>query len=377
MLDLNLISCNYRRHDAGPTVKRASELNKTSAVNRIQFCQKTADLLASAGRKKWVEPRRDASETQGGPRIQGCYLTRRTKPSDEDKQETDASYCSNLSIGSDNNGLWDDDDEEALVVGDAEGSDKENRLIEWQAQSLLRLLVPILAFRDGKKGSIDEDVTAFYHRETVVLDEVQAIISLPAFDKAKAKRSRTKQSSLTVPDVVEEQLRSLLKDIAALYHKNPFHNFEHACHVVMAAHKLLERVSTPENVNYETKNLSKVANDLHAYTFGITSDPITHFAVVFSALIHDIDHRGVSNGQLAIENPELAERYRNQSVAEQNSVDLGWDLLMQTKYKELQQCIFCNRNEFLRFRHLVVNCVLATDIFDPELKALRNMRWER
>ncbi|KAL3937731.1 MAG: hypothetical protein SGBAC_007225 [Bacillariaceae sp.] len=370
-----LFGATSKFHLFGPTVKRASQLNETSEVNRIQFCQKTADLLVAAGRKKWVEPRRDALS---GSRAQGYYLTCRKRASDADKQESDVSYCSNLSVGSvgTDNGLWDEDDEQALVIGDAEGSDKENRLIEWQVQSLLRLLVPIVGFRDGKKDDIDEDLTTVYHRKTVVLDEVQAIISLPEFNKSKAKRARTRQTSITIPDVVEEQLRSLIREISSLYHKNPFHNFEHACHVVMASHKLLERVSTPEEVNYENKNLSKVANDLHAYTFGITSDPITHFAVVFSALIHDIDHRGVGNGQLAKENPELAERYRNQSVAEQNSVDLGWDLLMQPKYKELQQCIFCNRVEFLRFRHLVVNCVLATDIFDPELKAVRNMRWE-
>jgi hypothetical protein len=110
---------------------------------------------------------------------------------------------------------------------------------------------------------------------------------------------------------------------------------------------------------------------------GITSDPLTHFAVVFSALIHDADHKGVSNPQLSKENPVLGEKYRFQSVAEQNSVDLSWDLLMQPKYLDLQKCIFSTQEEFVRFRQLVVNTVLATDIFDPELKALRNMRWDR
>ncbi len=104
---------------------------------------------------------------------------------------------------------------------------------------------------------------------------------------------------------------------------------------------------------------------------------MTHFAVVFSALIHDTDHKGVSNPQLSKEIPELGERYRFQSVAEQNSVDISWNLMMQPKYSDLQKCIFATQEEYSRFRQLVVNTVLATDIFDPELKALRNMRWER
>lgn len=145
----------------------------------------------------------------------------------------------------------------------------------------------------------------------------------------------------------------------------------------MAVHKLLNRIVTPEDVNYERKNAKKVAEQLHEYTFGITSDPLTHFAVVFSALIHDTDHRGVSNPQLAKEIPQLGEKYRNKSVAEQNSVDMSWDMLMKPKYADLQKCIFTTKEEYARFRQLVVNTVLATDIFDPELKALRNMRWDR
>lgn len=31
---------------------------------------------------------------------------------------------------------------------------------------------------------------------------------------------------------------------------------------------------------------------------GISSDPLSQFAVVFGALIHDVDHVGVSNAQL-------------------------------------------------------------------------------
>jgi hypothetical protein len=104
---------------------------------------------------------------------------------------------------------------------------------------------------------------------------------------------------------------------------------------------------------------------------------LTHFAVVFSALIHDTDHRGVSNPQLAKEIPVLGTKYRHKSVAEQNSVDLSWEMLMKPKYADLQRCIFATKEEYIRFRQLVVNTVLATDIFDSELKALRNMRWDR
>jgi 3'5'-cyclic nucleotide phosphodiesterase len=71
----------------------------------------------------------------------------------------------------------------------------------------------------------------------------------------------------------------------------------------------------------------------------------------------------------------LAERYHGKSVAEQNSIDLAWNLFMQEDYKELRYTICSTKAEFLRFRQLVVNSVLATDIMDQELKNIRNARW--
>lgn len=91
--------------------------------------------------------------------------------------------------------------------------------------------------------------------------------------------------------------------------------------------------------------------------------------------MHDVDHAGVSNFQLIQEGATIAKLYKNKSVAEQNSVDLAWDLLMDPNYKELQKAIYANDSELKRFRQLMVNIVLATDIFDADMKAIREKRW--
>lgn len=83
------------------------------------------------------------------------------------------------------------------------------------------------------------------------------------------------------------------------------------------------------------------------------------------------------NGRLAVEKPDLAEIYRNRSIAEQNSVDLALGLLMESRFTDLQQCIWSNSEEKQRFRQLVVNSVMATDIFEKDMKALRNKRWDK
>jgi hypothetical protein len=97
---------------------------------------------------------------------------------------------------------------------------------------------------------------------------------------------------------------------------------------------------------------------------------------VFSALIHDVDHSGVPNAQLVKEKAPVATLYHSKSVAEQNSFDIAWDLLMEPYYENLRQTIYVNGEEFKRFRQLVVNSVIATDIVDKDLKTLRNNRWD-
>jgi hypothetical protein len=90
-----------------------------------------------------------------------------------------------------------------------------------------------------------------------------------------------------------------------------------------------------------------------------------------------VDHPGIPNAQLVREETELATKYHNKSVAEQNSVDLAWNLLMDPDYHELRDVIYTTNEEMMRFRQIVVNAVLATDIVDKDLKGLRNARWDR
>jgi len=73
----------------------------------------------------------------------------------------------------------------------------------------------------------------------------------------------------------------------------------------------------------------------------------------------------------------LAKKYHEKSIAEKNSVDLSWNLLLTDEFKDLRRTIYKTEREFRRFRHLVVNTVLATDIMDKDLKQLRNDRWDK
>ena len=203
---------------------------------------------------------------------------------------------------------------------------------------------------------------------------------MPKFDARVAIAMEDHDTIEIDPNVIAE-LREYVTLIASAYRNNPFHNFEHACHVTMSVNKLVKRIVAPDlsaaDIEIAQDGEGLLASHLHDFTHGINSDPMALFAIAFSALIHDVDHRGISNIQLAKEEPTMAELYRNKSLAEQNSVDVAWDLLMLDQFDKLRRCVFCSQAELMRFRQLIVNIVLATDIFDKELNDLRRNRWDR
>jgi class 3 adenylate cyclase len=377
----------------GDTMSTGARILSSGEGGRIHLSQATADLIAESGKRRCLETRQGmVSITGNGDEVQTYWLKDRHISAERFNGISSASrsVCrdalesSSLSACSDcDSDLW--GDEELGAFREADHVDGEKRLIEWHVDWMARLLKDIIARRNKRKAKHTTKQSGakvfcpsdsqIQHGETP-LDEVLEVIILPAFDPSSVP-TNSEIEAVEIREEVISQLRELVTEISKLYRGNPFHNFEHASHVTMSVHKLLHRIVVPDQVAYDRRSAKTVAADLHDYTFGITSDPLTHFAVVFSALVHDVDHTGLTNGQLANENPDLAGTYKNKSIAEQNSVDIAWERLMVPRFKDLQDCLFGDESELLRFRQIIVNVVLATDIFDKELKALRNLRWDK
>ena len=379
----------------GDTVNTASKMESLGQRNRIQVSQFTAELLLAAGKGNWIQAREDVVYIKGKGSIQTFWvLTARKAPSAmiENIEGTklllpSLSKESNsdlASIASGSESIWGEDDESANTSNcfdllPLSQSGEYSRLIEWNVDLLSKLLKQVVAGRSlGSTPSEPEFApkTSLIRRASI-LHEVSESIELPKFDP-RAATARAQPSSVELPEPVTEQLRQYVTNIASRYYRdNSFHNFAHASHVTMSANKLLRRIVKPEDINYHRSSFKEIASDLHDYTYGIASDPLTQFAVMFSALIHDVEHSGVSNVQLNNENPEMAERFQYRSAAEQNSVEVAWELLMEPQFAELAQCIFVDETELIRFRQLLVNLILATDISDKDMKTTRNTRWNK
>jgi hypothetical protein len=372
----------------GGTVNTTARIEATGAKDRIHLSPETAELLQAFGKGHWARLREDKVSTSGKSEMQTYWLE--IKGGKAQSQTSGAS-------GSEETGSNRDDDEyehdEVKVVHDTTkltGGVKDNvedkinplteknlRLVSWNIEILSRILRELVARRNAlgikreSVGTMRELEMEKLDRTTITIEEVSDTILLPTFDADAVKRQKS-ASEIDLGDAVQTQLVDYVQTIAALYRENPFHNFEHASHVTMSVVKLLSRIVAPD---IECESQDAAHKNLHDHTFGITSDPLTQFGVVLAALIHDVDHTGVPNSQLINEHASISNYYKGKSIAEQNSLDIVWDVLMQDCFDDLRRVIYTTSEEFRRFRQLLVNAVMATDIMDKELNGARKERW--
>jgi hypothetical protein len=171
---------------------------------------------------------------------------------------------------------------------------------------------------------------------------------------------------------VKKQLRDYVAQVADNYHSVPFHSFRHAAQVYFNASHLAELASS------------------HPGTWSMSSAHA--FCLLFSALIHDLDHRGITNSQMIKEDYHgLFTKYPDGSLAEHNSVDVAFAFLNESKYEELRKSIATlnlgpsssatslvystHQNDLSSFTSLVTTLVLSTDIMNPERTASCRTKW--
>jgi hypothetical protein len=153
---------------------------------------------------------------------------------------------------------------------------QKDRLVEWICDLIEEPLDLVLIHNHNKQRQ--ESRKLIYKRKEgkTFLDETEEVITLADFD---AKMMENKQNdAMPLSDTARVQLRHYVRIIASQYNNNPFHNFEHACHVTMAVSKVLKRIISPDLDFVKIKGSSLEAH-LYDYTYGITSDPLAVLAI--------------------------------------------------------------------------------------------------
>lgn len=173
-----------------------------------------------------------------------------------------------------------------------------------------------------------------------------------------------------ITDNFLRQLGGYVRTIVMGYVDTPYHCKEHAFHVVLSVNKLTDLMLQQK----PTKNSSA--------TFGLRRDTIAQLALLFAALVHDVEHKGVPNRQLVLEHDPLAVLYNDHSVAEQRSLYVAFSVLLKPEFTLLRQTVFAiphgaiDSNDYRRFRQIVINLVLNTDIASPERSQLSKSKWK-
>ena len=132
----------------------------------------------------------------------------------------------------------------------AEEGDLNERLVDWNVANMVKILKQIvsrnkaklLAAGGGQESAANAADSANSHLagkkmlstpSSLPISNVKEIIHLPEFNQDLASLQSPVDEIEIDPRVVQ-QLHTYVTAIAAMYHKNPFHNFEHASHVVMS-----------------------------------------------------------------------------------------------------------------------------------------------
>lgn len=236
------------------------------------------------------------------------------------------------------------------------------------------------------------------HRDEISVEQP------PESSRFNDERKNGSESNISL---VKKQLYMYVMRIANLYGGVHYHNFQHATHVALSANKLIDILLSCETIpcgeidegegvtnevvrNHEngktnqaqgsatsisSKKSSAENFERNLSTFGISTDPLMHFTLVFSALVHDVQHKGLPNAQLVKEEDKLSAIYLNTSVAEQHSIAVAFSVLSESCFNELRRAIYSTQEECDQFRDLVIDLILCTDISSPERMALGKSKW--
>jgi hypothetical protein len=367
----------------GDTVKTASRMESTGQAKKIQCSESTAEFLRKAGKQDWLCEREDVVHVKGKGEMKTFWVATRAKCRssssmsslklesvfengqsissgvDSGTQNSSGYFGSgitqnsladfgsgitqksladfgsgssqnsmaDLGSGSSQNSMVDlgsgsqQDAAGALalwstkMLKDSQISNlqvKNQRLVEFNVEILSRLIKQIVARRNITSSKRAPGKAPKWEGSgRLVVDEVAEIIAFPKFEPYMASIKTDPDSSIELGHEVTAQLRDFVTKIANMYKDNPFHNWEHASHVAMGANKLINRLLATQVIKDTSGPLD--------YTSRIGNDPLARFSVILAAVIHDVDHTGVSNMDLINNKAEIAAAYKNKSVAEQVS----------------------------------------------------------
>jgi cAMP-specific phosphodiesterase 4 len=139
-------------------------------------------------------------------------------------------------------------------------------------------------------------------------------------------------------NISEQKFYSLLSEVQRLYdhRSNPFHNFKHGVSVLHSTYYLLRYTKASE-----------------------AFDKLGVAAMLFAALMHDVDHTGRTNVFEMNSWSDLGTRYNDVSILENHHCATAFSLIKQEKYNIFSSFSYEQKT---KFRKVAIQAILCTDV---------------
>lgn len=200
----------------GDTVNVASTMEATSKKGRIQCSRESAEKL--------MEQSHDIDVVRRGTRMikgKGPMETFWVRGVHDDTSESSASPAEEL--------LMELDEDIPVNKAILKAEDEITRLTNWNVDIFKKYLLRLIKYRQTAATDVLRSSEGYSppldHGEKTLLDEVTEVIQLPNFN-ARAIQNMKSETSVELPEGVEEQLRVFVATIAHMYKDNPFHSFQ-------------------------------------------------------------------------------------------------------------------------------------------------------
>lgn len=195
-------------------------MESTGIRNKIQISESTAQLLEEAGKEHWIVPREETVNAKGKGTMATFWLVNKNTQKRPSVESMSSMH------------------------------QKRSRTIDW-AVELLSKRIDCLTSQRGRKVDDSRKFVSSVETEQdqiCCLDEVRSVIKLRRYSN---RPTRSTNDSIDLNIAAKAELFSLVEAIAGAYHAgNPYHNFEHACHVTMVRRFVnIFRVSSPFRLN--------------------------------------------------------------------------------------------------------------------------------
>lgn len=329
---------------SGNTVSYASQMESTSSKNSIQCSDSTYRLLLEAPSYSFSFEQRPREQLDGTARahingtsakavVSGTAAGGRSKGRKNQKASTTPTWWIKSA------------ESRELTARSSHGS--EVNYSEDNSECWYRT------------GCQDPDLSARPDKGTVLINRITSILLQYAEAVVRKHNGHTKLSS-----VAKSQLREFVVAIEDTYNENHFHSFFHAYHVIISMEKLVK-------VLHEEPATRMTKTHFH-------QDPLNAFALIFSALVHDAGHTGMTNKILLEQRNPLATRYNKdgEPIAERYSLDLAFERLFNNKCDDFLRAIIPTEIDKIKLCQVLFHSVLSTDITSKDRNQFSIKRYQ-